>query len=69
MFFVYYALFYLGLSLGQTGRLPVGLSVWMPNAVFLVLAVMVLYRAMTEGRGRLLHIFAHIRGIGERPES
>jgi lipopolysaccharide export system permease protein len=69
MFFVYYALFYLGLSFGQTGAMPVWLGVWMPNGVFLVLGSLAMYRAMTEGRGRLLYGVAHLRGIGESSET
>lgn len=48
MFFVYYGVFTLGLSLGETGALSPAMGVWLPNAAFLGLAAAALRIAVRE---------------------
>ncbi len=48
LFFVYYALFYLGLGLGESGTFYPALSVWLANIVFLVLGCLFFYLALKE---------------------
>lgn len=56
MFFVYYALFSLGISLGETGILTPVLGVWMPNLVFAVISLFLFHLAVTE-RGGLVGVW------------
>jgi len=57
MFFVYYGLFTMGLSLGETGVLSPAIGVWLPNAVFMALAVVSLRVAVRERGLWILRFF------------
>jgi lipopolysaccharide export system permease protein len=48
MFFAYYALFSLGLSLGETGKLAPAIAMWSPNVLFFLLAVAGIHVAVKE---------------------
>ena len=51
MFFVYYALFSMGISLGETGVLSPIMGVWLPNIAFGALALSLFHLAVTERGG------------------
>jgi lipopolysaccharide export system permease protein len=48
VFFAYYAVFSLGIGLGQLGILPPWVGAWSPNALFLGLAVFLFRHALHE---------------------
>ncbi|MFO7877812.1 MAG: LptF/LptG family permease [Desulfovermiculus sp.] len=48
VFFAYYAVFSLGIGLGQLGLLPPAIGVWSPNVLFLVLAAALFRHALHE---------------------
>ena len=48
MFLVYYSIFSLGVSAGETGTLPPAIALWLANAVFAVVAVFSLYASNKE---------------------
>lgn len=54
MFFVYYALFSLGISLGETGVLTPVAGVWLPNLFFGAISVFLFHSAIRERGGILI---------------
>ncbi len=48
MFLVYYALFSFAMSLGETGKVPPGIGMWIPNLIFLILGFVGLHMAAHE---------------------
>ena len=51
MFFVYYALFSMGISLGETGVLTPVMGVWMPNVFFGAVSLFLFHLAVSERGG------------------
>ncbi|MCF8104696.1 MAG: LPS export ABC transporter permease LptF [Desulfohalobiaceae bacterium] len=54
MFFVYYAFFSMGISLGETGVLPPVVGVWAPNFFFGVISLFFFHLAIRERGGFLI---------------
>lgn len=50
VFLAYYAVFSLGISLGQLGLLPAAVGAWGPNALFLILSAVLFKYALYEGK-------------------
>jgi lipopolysaccharide export system permease protein len=53
VFFVYYALFSLGMSLGETGKSDPAIGVWFPNILFAFLSLGIYYWTTRKDRGKL----------------
>jgi len=66
MFFVYYGLFSLGVSLGETGGLSPGVGVWAPNLLFLVLSVGLVRMAVQERGGWVLRWSSGVAAAARR---
>ncbi len=60
VFFLYYALFSLGMGLGETGNMSVKIAVWLPNVLFILLAAGLFYFAQKE---RSLNVQGLIKSI------
>jgi lipopolysaccharide export system permease protein len=67
VFFAYYAVFSLGIGLGQLGMLPPTIGVWSPNVLFLGLAAALFRHALRE-RGSMpgKQLAGVIRGLIRR---
>ncbi len=67
MFLAYYSVFSLGISIGESGRIPAWISLWVPNLLFLVLGLIGLYLAVHERtptwRGLLMRLPFYRRKI------
>lgn len=67
-FLVYYALLSLGLALGETGKLPPAIGMWIPNTVLGLLAVHLLVVRSREQPIKLLSVslrfFQRLRSVG-----
>jgi len=63
MFFAYYGLFSLGVSLGETGKVPPAFSVWAPNILFLGLTAGMVRMAVQERGGWLLRWAAALSAL------
>lgn len=55
VFFVYYALFSLGMSLAETGRLAPVIGVWFPNIVFFLLALVIYIVTTQKGKSTFVN--------------
>jgi lipopolysaccharide export system permease protein len=66
MFFVYYGLFSLGVSLGETGGLSPGIGVWAPNLLFLGLSAGLVRMAVQERGGWFLRWVTGVAALCRR---
>jgi len=60
-FLIYYTLLSLGLSLGETGVMPPVVGLWLPNVVFLLLAVAGIRITAEERRFTVMDWLAHLK--------
>lgn len=60
-FLFYYTLLSLGLSLGETGALPPAVGLWLPNGLFLLLAVAGIRLTAEERRLHVMDWLAHLK--------
>ncbi len=61
--FIYYILITVGEGLGEEGKLPPGLAMWLPNAL---LGALGLWAVLHVGRGRLIEMPAPLEGLKQR---
>lgn len=66
MFFAYYGLFSLGVSLGETGKMAPELAIWTPNVLFLGLALGLVRMAVKERGGWLLRWASAVTALGRK---
>ena len=60
MFLVYYSMLSLGLSMGESGRVPPLIGLWLPNLVFGVAGVVGLHLAVHERTPTVLSLLQHL---------
>lgn len=60
-FLFYYTLLSIGLTTGESGTIPPAIGLWIPNAVFSVLAIVGLHRTSREQSMNIIENIKHIR--------
>ena len=61
MFFIYYGLLSMGVSMGETGTLPPVVGLWAPNLLFLLVGIYGIYLAARERVPHLATLFDRFR--------
>lgn len=62
MFLLYYTLLSFGLTIGETGKLPPFVGLWMPNLLFLVAGGYGIYLTARERTPHIVDFVRHLRG-------
>lgn len=60
-FLIYYSLFSVGLSTGESGTIPPQIGMWLPNGLFLVLGLLGLIQTAKERSLNIMGLLAHLR--------
>ncbi|NDV19107.1 LPS export ABC transporter permease LptF [Pseudodesulfovibrio sp. JC047] len=61
LFFVYYTMFSVGVSMGESGAIPPEYGLWAPNILFVFVALVGMRYANKERTPTLVHWFMHLR--------